>query len=104
MRWVVLIVTPLFWIATITSFLAACAGTSYLIGPVLAAIIIIVMLFLRMTWWMIPCAFVGAYFVWEWPWYGAAAIAVPGMIVMMPVLLTAVGVDAVTSALNRKSR
>lgn len=80
------------WVANIATFVASWAGLSYLIGPLPAVIFIAIVFFLlRWSWWLAPTAFVGAYFVWEWPWYGALAIAMPGVLLMLPAM-TAAGI------------
>ena len=57
-------------------------GTGFAIGALALGFLFRVMLPLTIG------TFFGAMNVWGWPWYGAAALAAPGLMFMLPALIT----------------
>ena len=68
-------------------------GTGFAIGAIVLAFLFRLMLPLTIG------TFFGAMSVWGWPWYGAAALAAPGLLFIVPALITA----AVGSLMNKSS-
>ena len=97
------ILGPILWIGIIAHAVAAWTGCSYLIGPVVGSIVFGVCLFLRITFWMPIAAFVGAWAKWRWPWYGALAISLPGVVAMLPVGAAMLGANVMDRLKRRAS-
>lgn len=64
-------------------FYAGYLGIEHYAGTGWAVAAILIALFLRFTLPVTVGSFLGAMTVWGWPWYGAAAFAVPGLAAML---------------------
>ena len=63
-------------------------GLEHHFGEVAAFIAVFLAFFLRIMFPLTIGTFLGAMNVWGWPWYGAAALAAPGLLFIVPALVT----------------
>jgi hypothetical protein len=88
----------IFLIVGIAQIWAGYIGIEYHWGAIWAAGAIGVAFVFRLMLPLTIGSFFGAMDVWGWPWYGAAAFAAPGLLFILPAMVTA----AATSLFNRK--
>jgi hypothetical protein len=65
-------------------------GIEHHFGTFVAIVVIILAFFFRLMLPLTIGTFLGAMNVWGWPWYGALALALPGLLFAIPTLITAV--------------
>jgi len=65
-------------------------GIEYHFGTFVAIIVIILAFVFRLMLPLTIGTFLGAMNVWGWPWYGALALASPGLLFAIPTLITSV--------------
>jgi hypothetical protein len=65
-------------------------GIEHHFGTFVAIVVIILAFFFRLMLPLTIGTFLGAMNVWGWPWYGALALALPGLLFAIPKLITAV--------------
>ena len=78
----------LFAIYGIAQIIAAYVGFDYYVGVFFAALIMAVCMFLRFTLPITVASFLGAMNVWEWHWFWALLFAAPGLVFIIPSILT----------------
>ena len=76
-----------FGVIGITQIWAAYLGVAYYWGGIAAFVIIAASLFFQFSLPITIFSFLGALNVWEWPWWGAALFAAPGLIFMVPAVI-----------------
>lgn len=65
-------------------------GIEHHFGTFLAVVVIILAFVFRLMLPLTIGTFLGAMNVWDWPWYGALALAAPGLLFIVPALITSV--------------
>jgi len=65
-------------------------GIEHHFGTFVAIVVIILAFVFRLMLPLTIGTFLGAMNVWGWPWYGALALALPGLLFAIPTLITAV--------------
>jgi len=78
----------LFLIVGIVQVYVGFIGIEYHLGSVVAFAALFLAFFLRIMFPLTIGTFFGALSVWGWPWYGAAALAAPGLLFIVPALVT----------------
>ena len=90
----------LFLLVGIVQMYVCFIGIEYHFGTALAFVTIFLAFFLRIMLPLTIGTFFGAMNVWGWPWYGAAALAAPGLLFIVPALVT----GAVGTLLSNKKQ
>jgi hypothetical protein len=65
-------------------------GIEHHFGTFVAFVVIILAFIFRFMLPLTIGTFLGAMNVWGWPWYGALALAAPGLLFIVPALITSV--------------
>ena len=65
-------------------------GIEHHFGTFVAIVVIILAFTFRLMLPLTIGTFLGAMNVWGWPWYGALALAAPGLLFIVPALITSV--------------
>ena len=65
-------------------------GIEHHFGTFVAIVVIILAFVFRLMLPLTIGTFLGAMNVWGWPWYGALALAAPGLLFIVPALITSV--------------
>ena len=65
-------------------------GIEHHFGTFVAIVVIILAFVFRLMLPLTIGTFLGAMNVWGWPWYGALALASPGLLFVIPTLITSV--------------
>ncbi len=87
----------LFAIYGVAQVAAAYAGFDFYVGGFLAALIIAACFWFRFTLPLTVAAFLGAMDVWEWHWLLALIFAAPGLLLIVPSVLSSL-IDQARSA------
>lgn len=69
---------------------AGAVGANYYMGAILAGLVVAVCFLLRFMLPLTIFGFLGAVYVWEWPWWGALLLVAPGLLVAVPSMLAQV--------------
>lgn len=88
----------IFLLVGVVQIYAGFIGIDYLFGYWWAVAAVGASFLLRIMLPLTIGTFFGALEVWGWPWYGALALAAPGLLFAIPAMTTV----AVSSAFNRK--
>lgn len=86
------------------SFAAAWAGMAWLIGPIIGTIVLAVIWLMDLNILLIPASFVGALNYWDWPWYAAVAVAVPGLVIAVPAVAASMLGSAASERMSKFQR
>jgi hypothetical protein len=82
-----------FFVFIIVAFIQTAVGyigIEHHFGTFVAIVVIILAFVFRLMLPLTIGTFLGAMNVWDWPWYGALALALPGLLFAIPALITAV--------------
>jgi hypothetical protein len=76
-----------FFVLGIAQVIAGWVGADYYVGGFWASVILVACLMTRFMFPLTIFGFLGAIYVWEWPWWGAALLTFPGLLIAIPSLL-----------------
>ena len=89
----------LFLIVGIVQIYVGFIGIEYHLGSGFAFGALVIGFFFRIMFPLTIGTFFGALDVWGWPWYGALAFAAPGLLFIVPALVT----SAISTLVEKKS-
>jgi hypothetical protein len=89
----------LFLVVGIVQIYVGFIGIEYHLGPGFAFGALFIGFFFRIMFPLTIGTFFGALDVWGWPWYGALAFAAPGLLFIVPALVT----GAISTLVEKKN-